>query len=95
MNNRICENGIYRDMTPEEIAAIETANQEAERQYWLTVSYDEAVNAEIRKRYTVSQEFAILRQRDEKPDEYAAYYAYCEECKTYVKQKKAQYGQGG
>lgn len=47
--------------------------------------YDEAVDAEIRKRYTVSQEFAILRQRDEKPKEYAEYYAYCEECKALVK----------
>ena len=95
MNNRICVNGTYRDMSPEEIAAIETANQEAERQYWLSISYDEAVNAEIRKRYTASQEFAILRQAATKPEEYEAYFAYCEECKTYVKQKKAQYGQGG
>lgn len=88
---KIYENGIYRDMTPEEIASIETANQEAERQYWQTVTYGDAVDAEIRKRYTVSQEFAILRQRDEKPDEYAAYYAYCEECKAFVKAQKAKY----
>jgi hypothetical protein len=47
--------------------------------------YDDAVDAEIRKRYSISQEFAILRQRDEKLEEYAAYYAYCEECKAYVK----------
>lgn len=91
MNNRICVNGTYRDMSPEEIAAIETANQEAERQYWLNTSYDDAVDAEIRKRYTVSQEFALLRQRDEKPEEYAAYYAYCEECKAYVKKKNVKY----
>lgn len=86
---RIYENGTYRDMTSEELAAIETANREAERQYWLTVSYDDAVNAEIRKRYTVSQEFAILRQRDEKPIEYAEYYVYCEQCKAYVKEKQS------
>lgn len=91
MNNRIYENGIYRDMTPEELAAIETANQEAERQYWQTVTYGDAVNAEIRKRYTVSQEFSILRQRDEKPEEYYAYYAYCEECKAFVKAQKAKH----
>lgn len=75
------------EATPEEIAEAEAANLEAERQYWQSVSYDEAVDREIRKRYSVSQEFAILRQRDEKPEEYEAYYAYCEECKAYVKQK--------
>ena len=37
---------------------------------------------------TESQEFAILRQKDEKPEEYNAYYAYCEECKDFVKAKK-------
>lgn len=29
MNYRICENGIYRDMTPEEIAALEAQQTEA------------------------------------------------------------------
>ena len=77
-----------REATPTEIAEMEAANAQAEREYWQNIPYDEAVDAEIRKRYTISQEFAILRQRDEKPDEYAEYYAYCEECKLYVKQKK-------
>ena len=81
---RVLENGKYRDMTPEEIAAAEAA----EREYWQSVSYGEAVDAQIRKRYSVSQEFAILRQKDEKPEEYAEYFAYCEECKAYVKNKK-------
>lgn len=77
-----------RELTPSEIAAMEAANAQAEREYWQNISYDEAVDAEIRKRYSVSQEFAILRQRDEKPEEYASYYAYCEECKAFVKAKK-------
>ena len=80
-------NGVSVEMTAEEIAAM----HEAEREYWLNIPYDEAVNARIRERYSDSQEFAILRQRDEKPDEYAAYYAYCEECKAFVKAKKAEY----
>lgn len=29
MNYRICENGIYRDMTPKEIAALEAQQTEA------------------------------------------------------------------
>lgn len=87
---KICENGKMRKLTPEEIATSQAETIEDERKYWLNIPYDEAVNAEIRKRYTESQEFAILRQKDEKPEEYAVYYAYCEECKAYVKQKKEE-----
>lgn len=82
-------NGKYIDLTPSELAAMEAARQEAERSYWFNTPYDTVVDTEIRKRYTVSQEFAILRQRDEKPEEYAAYFAYCEECKAYVKEQRA------
>ena len=85
----VYDNGKYRDSTPEEIADMDAANAETEQHYWQSISYDEAVDAEIRKRYSISQEFAILRQRDEKPEEYSAYYAYCEQCKAYVKAKKA------
>lgn len=83
---KINDNGVVRDMTAEEM---ESAAQ-AERAYWRSISYDEAVNAEIRKKYTESQEFAVLRQKDEKPEEYAEYYAYCEECKALVKEKKTK-----
>ena len=84
---RVFENGKYRDMTPDEIA--EQAKAVAE--YWRSVDYSEAVDSKIRERYSTSQEFAILRQRDEKPDEYAAYYAYCEECKVYCKRMSEKY----
>jgi hypothetical protein len=43
--------------------------------------YAEKVNALIRKKYSIGAELSIQRQRDEKPDEFAEYYAYCEECK--------------
>lgn len=85
---KICENGIYRDMTDEEIKAMEEQNRLSDLEYWTNVNYEEAVNNEIRKKYSVSQEFAILRQKDEKPEEYQEYYNYCEECKAYVKSKK-------
>lgn len=88
---RICEDGIYRDMTPSEIASMEAERAQIEHDYWTNVSYDDAVDAEIRKKYSVSQEFAILRQRNEKPEEYATYYAHCEECKAYVKSQQAKY----
>lgn len=46
------------------------------------ISYEEAVAAHIRARYSVNDEIALLRQRDVKPEEFAAYNAYCEECKA-------------
>ena len=81
-------NGQYIDMTAEEIAAMQIAAERLEKEYWQNIDYNDAVNTEIRKKYTESQEFSILRQRDTKPDEYAEYYSYCEECKAYVKAKK-------
>lgn len=87
---RICENGVMRELTPEEISAMEAERIRAEQEYWGNVPYEEAVNTEIRKKYSESQEFAILRQKDDKPEEYAEYYAYCEECKAYVKEKKTK-----
>lgn len=47
--------------------------------------YSERVNALIRERYSESAELSILRQRDEKPERFAEYYAFCEECKTRAK----------
>ncbi len=85
---KISVNGKVRELTPEEITARQAEAEQAEAAYWAYISYDEAVNAKIRERYTESQEFAILRQKDDKPSEYATYYAYCEECKTFVKEKK-------
>ena len=49
--------------------------------------YENAVNAKIREKYTLSQELAILRQRDAKPEEYEKYNAYCEACKAAAKSK--------
>ena len=81
-------NGKPVEMTPEEIAQFQAKHEQYEREYWQSIPYEEAVDMKIREKYTASQEFAILRQRDEKPEEYAEYYAYCESCKAFVKQKK-------
>ena len=77
-----------RKATEVELAAVDTCHVAAETAYWEAVPYDDAVNEQIRQRYSQSQEFAILRQRTEKPDEFDAYYAYCESCKAYVRGKK-------
>lgn len=49
--------------------------------------YGELVERLIRKKYTVSAELAILRQRDNKPQEFAEYNAYAEQCKAEAKNK--------
>lgn len=85
-----CVNGVIMPMSAEEIAKFEKEQSKFEREYWQSIDYDEAVNNEIRKRYSASEEFAILRQRDSKQEEYSAYYAYCEECKAYVKKMIAE-----
>ena len=47
--------------------------------------YSERVNALIRERYSDSEELSILRQRDEKPSQFAEYFAFCEQCKKRAK----------
>ena len=88
-----CINGVIMPMSAEEITKFEKEQSKFEREYWQSIDYDEAVNNEIRKRYSASEEFAILRQRDSKPEEYSVYYAYCEECKAYVKKMIAENNQ--
>lgn len=47
--------------------------------------YEELVETLIRERYSLSEELALLRQRDSKAEEFAAYNAYAEECKAKAK----------
>lgn len=54
--------------------------------------YAALVNGAIRRRYSLSAELAILRQRDEKPDEFAAFHAYAEACKAETKTRLAALG---
>ena len=49
--------------------------------------YNEEVNSMIRQRYSLSEELAILRQRDTKPEEFAVYNEYAEQCKAEVKRR--------
>ena len=48
-------------------------------------TYGQLVTELIRRRYTLSDELSILRKRDEKPEEFAEYNAYAEECKALAK----------
>ena len=72
---------VTRDATPEE----ESAYAEEKKKYFPEKSYEQLVSEYIRRKYSIDDELAILRQKDEKPEEYAAYYAYAEECKRKAK----------
>lgn len=72
---------VTRDATPEE----ERVYAEEKKRYFPEKTYAQLVSEYIRERYSIDDELAILRQRDEKPEEYAAYYSYAEECKRKAK----------
>ena len=69
---RVLENGVYRDMTAEELEQYETQ----------TIPFKERVIARVREVYSVDDELAILRQRDTKPEEFAEYNACVERIKA-------------
>lgn len=62
-----------------------TAEKEAVKNF----EYKTTIDKLIRQRYSVSDEIAILRQRDNKPEEHAEYNAYCEQCKAQAKSELA------
>lgn len=49
------------------------------------VIYANEVEKRIRRKYSLSAELAILRQRDTKTKEFTAYNEYAEKCKAEVK----------
>lgn len=59
-------------------------NREIDAASWDRL-YESLIIRKIRKRYSVNQELAILRQRDSKPAEFAAYNEYVEQCKAQAK----------
>ena len=62
--------GVIRilDVGPDEITITES-------------EYPSYVAEKIHEKYSVDDEIAIIRQKEEKPSEYAEYYAYCESVK--------------
>lgn len=49
--------------------------------------YKRKVRELIRQKYDENDEFAILRQRDSKPNEFVLYNTYVENCKSQVKKE--------
>jgi len=52
----------------------------------INTDYGQRVDALIRQKYSLADEIALSRQRDEKPAEWESYYTYCEECKQQAKE---------
>ena len=80
--SKIYDNGIYREMTAEEIAK----SKEEQKKHMQSFNYGELVDRYIREKYSLSAELAILRQRDTKPKEFSEYNAYAEQCKAKAKE---------
>lgn len=70
----------------------EVCRKLAEMNGTIDKEYGAMVNRLVRERYNLPEELAILRQRDEKPEEFAAYNAFVEECKAAAKAEI--YGEG-
>ena len=69
-------------------------NKEADPQSWELLK-ERKIERKIRKRYSVNAELAILRQRDSKPEEFAEYNAFVEQCKAEVKEEMGGVNYGG
>lgn len=79
----------HTTVDPDRVAAYEAVTLEAAEAVKAARAaeavYKSRVVALIRARYDQDDENAILRQRDTKPGEFAAYNAYVEDCKTKVR----------
>lgn len=57
----------------------------AEKNGTMDAFYSAEIVKRVREKYSVNDELAILRQRDEKPEEFAEYNAFVEQCKEEAK----------
>ena len=64
--------GLYLDITEDEAASLVSVE----------ISYEKRVALRVREKYSADDELALLRQRDTKPDEFAAYNAFVEAIKA-------------
>ena len=81
---KMCINGEFVEMTPEEIAELETMQ--------IKPDYKESIISAVREKYSVDDELAILRQRDTKPEEFAEYFNFVENIKQNLKNEETTQG---
>lgn len=54
------------------------------------LTYEQEVSLVIDSEYSIDAQIAILRQKDEKPEEYQAFFDFCEEVKRKVKEGREE-----
>lgn len=57
----------------------------------MRITRDEMIAKVINTRYSVDDQIAIMRQKDTKPEEYEAFYAFAEQVKADVKAEYAAF----
>ena len=55
-----------------------------------SLTREQEIAAVIDAKYSIDDQIALLRQKDTKPEEWAAFNAFCEEVKTKIPTKNAQ-----
>lgn len=55
----------------------------------MRISVNEEIDKVISTRYPISEQIAILRQRDTKPEEFQEFFAFAEQVKASVKASRA------
>ena len=92
-----CINGKMIEITPEEIAERQAEQEEAERLEWLNISYEDAVNREIRQKYPQQAVEAIINNYLSSPEnteyvrEFLELQEYRAKCKLHVRDMMAKY----
>ena len=95
---KILEGKTYRELTPQEIEMRMVDAEAAERAEWLNISYEVAVNNEIRKKYPQQAVEAIINNYLSSPEnteyvrEFLELQEYRAQCKVYVREMMAKYG---
>ncbi len=57
----------------------------------MRISQDQMIAKVINAKYSIDEQIALLRQKDAKPEEYEAFYAFAEKVKADVKKEYAKY----
>lgn len=57
----------------------------------MRITREQMIGNVISSRYSLDDQIAILRQKDEKPEEYQAFYEFAEDVKKKVTEEYAKY----
>lgn len=84
---RVGSESCFKRCTPLPGDTPDSYEEVAEPPKFTRAQYVERVQNLISERYSVADELAIQRQKEEKPEEFAAYFSFCEECKAEAKRQ--------